>query len=77
MLRGTLGITVFMGSMWSLTMIPLTLSVLVFNTAPFWTNILGFCNKEQFSWVDFLVMAVCFLGVVGIAFSAPADQQLV
>ena len=70
--RGLQGFSCFLGTMWSLTMIPLSISVLIFNTSPFWVSIMGFCcNNEGFAWLDVAVMGICLACVIGIALTSP------
>ena len=68
-LRGTCGITSLCGVTWVLTMVPLSLTTVLFNLAPFWVSILGYLlNGEPVQWFEYLAMIISFLGVFGIAF---------
>lgn len=60
---------------YSLTMIPLSISMMIFQTAPFWTTILGyFINSEPIRRVEYIAMGLCFIGVVAIASSKDAGH---
>lgn len=50
-----------------LTMIPFTLLVILFQTSPFWTSIMGYSiNGEPLYMVEIIGMILCFVAVVAI-----------
>ena len=50
-----------------LTMIPFTLLVILFQTSPFWTSIMGYkYNNEPLYKVEIIGMILCFIAVVAI-----------
>lgn len=68
--RCIIGQTCFVMFTYSLTMIPLSISMLLFQTAPFWTSILGyFINREPIQRIEYVAMILCFIGVAAIASS--------
>ena len=53
-----------------LSLIPLSLLVIIFQTSPFWISILGyFVNYEPIVGIEVIGMVVCFIGVVVITLS--------
>lgn len=64
------------------TIVPITVSCLLFNMTPFWTILLGYwVNGEPLMKIDFVAMIVCFFCVAGIILgkenSSPASDNLV
>jgi drug/metabolite transporter (DMT)-like permease len=69
------GITTTAFTMWAVTYIPIALSTVVINLAPFWTAVLAFfINKEAITLVEIVCMIVCFLCVVGLTLSHQEDK---
>ena len=62
--------------LWSVALIPISISMIVLNLNPFWTCIFAFyLNKEPFTRVDLTAMVVCFAAVVGIALTSPNGED--
>ena len=60
----------------SISILPLFITNIVFNTMPFWTSILlYFWLKESVTKYDLMCMLGCFAGVIIIAFSKQQLQQ--
>lgn len=56
--------------MTSVSLLPLSLHMIIYQTSPFWTSILAyFLNKESIQGFEFVGMVLCLLGVAGIALS--------
>lgn len=63
----------------NLSLIPMTLIIIFFQTNPLWSSILGYCiNRETTSPVELTAMLLSFGGVLTIAFSrgqgSPGDE---
>ena len=78
--RSTMAVRSFIGQLcfacftFCLQLIPLSLQMILFQTSPFWAGILGFfINKEPIYRFEYFAMLLCFLGVMGIAFSKPTE----
>jgi drug/metabolite transporter (DMT)-like permease len=70
------GITTTTFTMWAATYIPLALSAVVINLAPFWTAVLAyFINKEAITIAEIVSMLVCFLCVVGLTLSSKESED--
>ena len=68
--RSLSGVSSFTCMVYAMSMIPLFISNIVFNTMPFWTSILlYFWLKEKVTKYDLICMFGCFVGVIIIAFS--------
>lgn len=53
-----------------LTMIPFSLIVIIFQTAPFWTSILSFyVNGEKIMFNEMVGMGLCFMAIILITTS--------
>ena len=51
-------------------MVPLVISMTIFNTAPFWTFFIGWIVlREAMSWFEIIALVLSFGGVVLIAFA--------
>ena len=49
----------------SATLLPLSLHMIIFQTAPFWTTILSMLfNREKVFCYEYVAMFLCFCGVV-------------
>ena len=72
-IAGTVGFT---SITFGVALVPLVVQSTIFNTAPFWTAILGwlFLN-ETISRFEVLAMALSFAGVVCIAFSNSVSDE--
>lgn len=74
----------FMIFMTSVSLLPLSLHMIIYQTSPFWTSILAFLlNGERIQAFEYVAMVLCFCGVIAIALSkqyashvAPDDLQL-
>ena len=68
--RSFLGIWGFIIYTYIITILPLTLTNVVFQTNPFWMSVLGICFLgERVMVVEILGMCVCFGGVVMVTMS--------
>lgn len=68
--RAVIGQGSFAFFMVSLSMNPLIIQMVIFQTSPFWAAILGyFINKEPIMRIEYIAMAICFAGVILIALS--------
>jgi len=66
-LRSCMGISALVGVTVALTMMPLSLTTIIFNLAPFWASILALLiHKESISKLEYLAMLITFAGVVGV-----------
>jgi len=51
-------------------MVPMYISVILFNLAPFWTSLLAFwINGEPIVKLEYVAMAICFLCIIGMTIS--------
>jgi len=74
-LRSLFGVSTFVLGTWALTIIPLSLQTILFNLNPFWCSILGYLiNGEKVARLEYICMAVAFLGVIGICFGADKTE---
>jgi drug/metabolite transporter (DMT)-like permease len=49
-------------------MLPMALVMILYNTAPFWTSLLGlWVNGEQISKLEYVAIGLCFLLIIGTA----------
>jgi drug/metabolite transporter (DMT)-like permease len=49
-------------------MLPIALVMIIYNTAPFWTSLLGlWINGETISNLEYAAIGVCFMLVIGTA----------
>jgi len=72
-LTGQLG---FLLLFYSATLIPISLLMILVQTSPLWTSILGyFLNNERILKVEYVAMAISFLGVLAIALSKQGSQS--
>lgn len=63
--------------MTSVSLLPLSLHMIIYQTSPFWTSILAFwLNGERIQMFEYFAMALCFLGVVAIALSKQSSVAL-
>lgn len=61
----------------SLELIPFSLLVILFQTNPFWTTILGyFINKEHIFAVELIGIIICFAAVIVIVTHDPENFDL-
>ena len=59
-----------------LTMIPFTLLVILFQTSPFWTSIMGYkFNGEPLYTVEIVGMVLCFIAVVFITLDEKEEGE--
>jgi drug/metabolite transporter (DMT)-like permease len=57
-------------------MIPLGIAVLIVNTAPLWTSVLAYLfNGEPIYRKEYVSMAVCFIGMIGITFGGRHEEK--
>ena len=67
LVRAFLGYVVTLLVNLCLTMIPFSLLVIIFQTAPFWTTILSYyINGEKIFKIEILGMVLCFVAVIFI-----------
>lgn len=70
LVRAVVGQASFGFFMLSLSMNPLIIQMVIWQTNPFWAAILGFfVNKEPVMCIEYIAMVICLVGVVLIAFS--------
>ena len=51
-------------------MVPLVVSMTIFNTAPFWTFLIGWIVlREAMSWFEIIALVLSFGGIILIAFA--------
>jgi drug/metabolite transporter (DMT)-like permease len=56
-------------------MLPLGIAVLIVYMSPFWTSVLAyFFNGEPIYRKEYMSMAVCFIGVIGITFGGRHEE---
>ncbi len=68
--RGLTGQLCFFLFLISVSLLPLSLHMIIYQTSPFWTSILAYwLNGEKVQMVEYFAMALCFTGVVAIALS--------
>ena len=73
--RSFLGIWGFILYTYIITILPLTLTTVVFQTNPFWMSLLGICFlKERVLCLEIIGMFVCFGGVLMVTL-APKEQS--
>ena len=69
LLRSILGTSCFVTFTWAIGLAPLTLVIVLFNTAPFWGSLLGYwINNEPIIKIEYVAMFICFAGILGITF---------
>lgn len=68
--RVIFGISQFFLMIYSLSLLPVMLHMIVSQTAPFWVSVLDFAiNKERLTLIEGVAMALCLSGVAMIALS--------
>lgn len=73
--RAFMGTMCFIGVTVSLTMMPLSLTTIIFNLAPFWGSIMAcLIHKESISRVEYVAMLISFAGVVGMVLG-PSENE--
>lgn len=74
--RAVLGYVITILINLSLTMIPFSLIVIIFQTAPFWTSILSYwINGEKIMMNEIVGMGLCFIAIVIITTSETDEQN--
>ena len=75
--RSCLGTWNFITVYWVVTIMPLSLQMIIFQTQPFWASILAVIFlAESIMLIEYLGMAVCFAGVMFIAFYKGDSSQV-
>lgn len=75
-LRATFGQTGFLLFQLIVLFIPLMLEMVILQTSPFWTSILGLLiNRERVQKFEYLAMVICFGCVISMLFSKPSTQS--
>lgn len=68
--RAIIGQVSFCMFLLATSLLPLCLIMIIFQTSPFWTSILAlWINSEPIYRFEYVAMAFCFAGVIGIAMS--------
>jgi drug/metabolite transporter (DMT)-like permease len=65
-------------ALWTLgsLMMPLMIHMVILQTAPFWTSILGtIFNKEKVSAFEYFAMTLCLATIGFVIFSKPENRQ--
>jgi multidrug transporter EmrE-like cation transporter len=76
-LRSICGITCFIFITWAISLAPLTLVYVLFNTAPFWGSILGYwVNNEPIIALEYAAMVICFVAILGVTFGGTKDEEI-
>jgi drug/metabolite transporter (DMT)-like permease len=77
LLRAFLGVSNFLVYHQALTMLPLALAMVIYQTAPIWTSFLGICFLgESMTICDSIGVLLCFGCVIGITLLAPERDSL-
>lgn len=59
-----------------LKLLPMSMVLVLFNTAPFWTALISFCMmKEKMTKIEMVVMFFSFVGVCMIILSKPVESE--
>ena len=70
MIRSALGLISFITLTFGTAMVPLVVSMTIFNTAPFWTFLIGWIVlREAMSWFEIIALVLSFGAIVLIAFA--------
>jgi len=75
-LRGCVGVSIFFGFKFGLTLLPLTLHAILTQTNVFWTSILSVVFlKDRIQTFEYLAIPLAFLGVVAMIFNKGATSS--
>jgi drug/metabolite transporter (DMT)-like permease len=71
-MRVLVGLTCSICFTFCIGLLPLSLLMIIIQTCPFWTSVLGyFLNHEMLQRFEIIGMVIAFMGVLAISFSKP------
>ena len=69
-LRSIFGSLGFVGMAYNLTLLPMAVIMIIYQTNPFWNSLLSYLiNGDKVQKIEIVAMVICFIGVVIIATS--------
>jgi drug/metabolite transporter (DMT)-like permease len=76
-LRCIVGLIGFTCNVYTVSLIPLFLTSIIFNTSPFWTSIMQYCTAGvSISYSEMIGMLGCFGGVIVLSLAKNADIHI-
>jgi len=75
-LRSIFGSLGFVGMAYNLTLLPMAVIMIIYQTNPFWNSLLSYLiNGDRVQKIEIVAMVICFIGVVIIATSQLGMQS--